>query len=81
MHSRPYLELEAHGVLRRQAHAGAEDVDDALSLRAQRVDDGGELRHHGRLEQVREGRQHGVEGLVLAALALDLMEEPHIKII
>mmetsp|Transcript_35219 Transcript_35219/g.75971 ORF Transcript_35219/g.75971 Transcript_35219/m.75971 type:complete len:208 (-) Transcript_35219:1124-1747(-) len=62
--------LQQHVVLRRQAHAGPEHVDDALALCCERVDHRSALGHQGGLEEVREQAQHGVHPLIpLSALS------------
>lgn len=67
--------LQQHVVLRGQAHAGAEDVDQGLALLEEGIDDGRARRHHGRLEHVGEEGEDGVEAvaLLLARLARRLL--------
>jgi hypothetical protein len=61
------LVFEQHVVIGRQAQARLEDVLDAGTLLGQSVDDRRVARHKRCLEQVRQGRHHGVEALVLGS--------------
>ncbi len=66
------LVLEHHVVLGWEPPRGSQDVCDALFLGEERVDDGCRAGDEGGLDEVGQDGEHGVKGLVFAALASHL---------